>query len=111
MKAYSSSFTVVQFIFQRNEKFPGYDALNGHRYSKNNKKVEYLIGHLWETIQAVRVIFLQDTYDHLGYQHTKFCPILRGLCAKLCNISRSEIFAISEEYSGISPKHIIHGGM
>ena len=28
-----------------NEKFPSYDALNGHRYSKNNKKVEYLKGH------------------------------------------------------------------
>ena len=83
MKAYSSSFKVVQFVFQNNEKCPSYDALNGHRYSKNNKKVEYLIGHFWEAIQAMRVKFLWDTYDHLGYPHTEFRPILRGSCAKL----------------------------
>ena len=38
MKPYFLSFTVVQFVFQNNEKRPSYDALNGHRYSKNNKK-------------------------------------------------------------------------
>ena len=40
MKAYSLSFAVVQFIFQNNDNFPSYDALNGHRYSKNNNNVE-----------------------------------------------------------------------
>ena len=38
MKSYSLSFTMVQFVFQNNEMFPSYDALKGHRYSKNNKK-------------------------------------------------------------------------
>ena len=79
MKAYSLSFKVVQFIFQNNEKCPSYDALN----SKNNKKVESLIGHFREAIEAMRVKFLWDTYDHLGYPHTEFHPILRGSCAKL----------------------------
>ena len=83
MKAYSSSFTVVQFVFQNNEKCQSYDALNGHRYSKNNKKGEYFKGHFWEAIQAMKVKFLWDTYDHLGYPHTKFRSILRGSCAKL----------------------------
>ena len=44
---------------------------------------EYLIGHLWEAVQAMRVKFLWETYDHLGYPHTEFCPIPKGLCAKL----------------------------
>ena len=83
MKAYSLSFKVVQFVFQNNENCPSYDALNGHRYSKNNKKVEYLIGHFGEAIQAMGMKFLWDTYDHLGYPHTEFRPILRGSCAKL----------------------------
>ena len=69
---------MVQTVFQNNEKYPSYDALNGHRYSKNNKKVEYLIGHVLEAMQAMGVKILWDTYDHLGYPHTKFCPILRG---------------------------------
>ena len=76
------SFTVVQFVFQNNEKRPSYDALNGHRYSKNNKKVECLIIYFWEAIQTMRVKFLWDTYDHQGYWHTKFHPILRGSYAK-----------------------------
>ena len=83
MKAYSLSFKVVQTVFQNNIKFPSYDALNGHRYSKNNQKVEFLIGYFLEAIQAMGVKFLWNTYDHLGYPHTKFCPILRGSCAKL----------------------------
>ena len=83
MKAYSSTFTVVQFIFQNNEKCQSYDTLNGHGCSKNNQKVEYLIAHFWEAIQAMGMKFLWDTYDHLGYPHTKFRPILRGSCAKL----------------------------
>ena len=83
MKAYSSTFTVVQFVFQNNEKFPSYDVLNGHRYSKNSIKVKYLMSHFWEAIEAMRVKFLWDTCDHLGYPHTKFRPILRGSCAKL----------------------------
>ena len=37
MKAYSSGFKVVQFIFQNNEKCPSYDVLNGHRYSKKSR--------------------------------------------------------------------------
>ena len=44
MKAYSLSFKLVQTVCQNNVKCPSYDTLNGHRYSKNNKKVEYLIG-------------------------------------------------------------------
>ena len=83
MKAYSSSFIVMQFVFQNNEKYPSYDALNGHRYSKNDKEVEYLMSHLWETIKAMRVKFVWDSYDHLGYPHAEFRPILRGSCAKL----------------------------
>ena len=83
MKAYSLSFKVVQFVFQNNENCPSYHVLNGHWYSKNNKKVEYLMSHFWETIQAMGVKFLWDTYDHLGCAHTKFCPILRGSFAKL----------------------------
>ena len=39
--------------------------------------------HLWEVIQAMEVKFFLDRYDHLGCQHTKCCPILRGSCAKL----------------------------
>ena len=58
MKAYSLSFKVVQFVFQNNENCPSYDALNGHRYSKNNKKVEYLIDLFWKAIQAMGVKFL-----------------------------------------------------
>ncbi len=61
MKVYSSSFKVVQFVFQNKEMCPSYDALNAHRYSKNSEKVEYLLGHFWETIQAMRVKFLWDT--------------------------------------------------
>ena len=78
MKAYSLSFKVVQFVFQNNENCPSCDVLNGHRYSKNSKKVEYLMNHCWDAIQAMGVKFLLDTYDHLGYPHTKFRPILRG---------------------------------
>ena len=83
MKAYSLSFKVVQFVFQNNEKCPSFKALNGNRYSKSNQKAEYLIGHFWEAKQAMRVKFLWDTNNHLGYSHTKFRPILRGSCAKL----------------------------
>ena len=43
MKAYSLSITVVQVIFQNNEKCSSYDVLNSHRYSKNNKKLGYSI--------------------------------------------------------------------
>ena len=66
MKAYSLSFTVVQFVFQNNEKCSSYDALNGHRYSKNNQKVEYVIGHFWEAIQAMGMKFLWDTYCNVN---------------------------------------------
>ena len=83
MKAYSLNFKVVQFIFKNNEKCPCYDILNGHMYSKNSKNVEYLMSHFWEAIQATGVKFLWDTYDHLGYSHIKFLPILRGSCGKL----------------------------
>ena len=83
MKAYSLRFKVVQTVSQNNEKCPSYDALNGNRYTNNNKKVKYLIRHFLEAIQAIRVKFLWDTYDYTGYAHTKFCPILRGSCAKL----------------------------
>ena len=82
MKAYSLSFKVVQTVFQNNVKCPSYDALNGHRYSKN--KIEYVANKAFlgsHTINGVK--FLWDTYDHLGYPHTKFYSILRGLCAKL----------------------------
>ena len=37
MKANSLSFKVVKSVFQKNEKCPSYDALNDHRYSKNDK--------------------------------------------------------------------------
>ena len=57
MKDYSSSFKVVQFIFQNNEKCPSYDILNGHRYNKNSKKVEYLMGHFLEAIQSMGLKF------------------------------------------------------
>ena len=50
MKAYSLYLTAVQLVFQNNEKCPSYDGLNCHRYSKNNKEVEYLIGLYWEAI-------------------------------------------------------------
>ena len=36
------------------------------------------MSHFWEAMQAMGVKFLWDTYDHLGYPHTKFRPILRG---------------------------------
>ena len=49
----------------------------------NNKKIKCLIGHFGEAIQAMGIKFLRDTYDHLGYPHTEFRPILRGSCAKL----------------------------
>ena len=55
MKGYSLSFKVVQFVFQSNENYPSYDALNGHRYSKNNEKLECLMSHFWEAIQAIEV--------------------------------------------------------
>ena len=42
MKAHSSSFKVVQFVFQNNEKWRSYEGLNGHGYSKNSKKVKKL---------------------------------------------------------------------
>ena len=57
---------MVQYVFQNNEKCPRCDALNGHRYSKNKKKVEYLMGHFWEAIQTMRVKFLWDKYYHQG---------------------------------------------
>ena len=82
MKVYSLSFKVVQFFFC-NAKCRSYDVLNGHRYSKNSRKVEYLMSHFWEDIQAKGVKFLWDTYDQLGYPHTKFHSILRGSCPKL----------------------------
>ena len=82
MQPYLLTFTVVQFVFQNNEKRPSCDALNGLRYSKNNKKVECLIDCFWEAIQTMRVKILWDTYDHQGYPHTKFRPILRGSYAK-----------------------------
>jgi hypothetical protein len=56
-----------------------YKGLNGHRYSKNSKKVENSMSHFWE---AMKVKF-GDTYVHLGYLHTKFRPILRGSCVKV----------------------------
>ena len=31
--------------FSNNEKCSSYDVLNGHRYSKNNKELEYSIGY------------------------------------------------------------------
>ena len=37
MKAYSFSFEVVQTIFQYNEKFPSYDALNKDMHGKRAK--------------------------------------------------------------------------
>ena len=80
VKAHSSSFNVVRFVFQNNEKWQSYEGLNGHRYSKNSKKVE---SHFWEAIQAMKVKFLRVTYIHLGFSHTEFRPILRGSCAKL----------------------------
>ena len=43
MKAYSLSFKVVQIVYQKNENCPSYDALNDHRYSNNNRKVEYVL--------------------------------------------------------------------
>ena len=85
MKAYSLSFTAVQFNFQNTENCPSYDALNGHRYSRYNKKGKYLIGHFWEAIRAMRVKFVWDTYNHRCYPHTEFRPILRGSCVKLVN--------------------------
>ena len=36
------------------------------------------MSQFWEAIQAMGMKFLWDTYDHLGYPHTKFRPILRG---------------------------------
>jgi len=56
---------------------------NGHRFGKNNGKVEYLKGHFWEAILAMWVKFLFDTYDHVDYPHTEFFSIPRGSCAKL----------------------------
>ena len=82
MKTYSLSFKVVKFVFQNSEKCPSYDVLNGHRYIKNSKIVEYLMSHFRKAIQAMGVKMLLDTYDHLGYTHTKFCPILSGSHAK-----------------------------
>ena len=58
MKPNSLRLNVVQFVFQNNEKCPSYDVLNGDWYSKNNKKVEYLISHFWEAIQAMGMKFL-----------------------------------------------------
>ena len=37
MKAYLLSFKVVKLVFQKNEKCSRYDALNDHKYSKNDK--------------------------------------------------------------------------
>ena len=70
MKVNSLIFIVVPFVFQNYEKCLSYDTFNGHRYSKNNKKLEYLIDNFWEALQALRVKFLWDTYDYLGYPHT-----------------------------------------
>ena len=50
MKVHSSSFKVVQFVFQNNEKWRSYEGLNGHGYSKNSEKVENLMSHFWEAI-------------------------------------------------------------
>ena len=82
MKANSLSFKVVKSVFQKNEKCPSYDALNDHRYSKNDK-VKYLKAHFWEAITAIRMKLLWDIYDHQGYPYTKFHPILRGSFAKV----------------------------
>ena len=49
---------------------------------KKWQKAKYLKACFWEAIQAMWVKFLWDTYDHLGYPHTKSHPILRGSCAK-----------------------------
>jgi hypothetical protein len=68
----------VQFVFQNNKKWQSYEGLNGHRYSKNSKKVENSMSHFWEAILAMKVKFLGVTYVHVGYPHTKFHPILRG---------------------------------
>ena len=38
MKVYSMCFKVVQTIFQNNEKYFSFDALNGNRYRKITKK-------------------------------------------------------------------------
>ena len=38
LKAHSSSFKMVQFVFQNNEKWRSYGGLNGHRYSKKQQK-------------------------------------------------------------------------
>ena len=83
MKAHSSSFKVVQFVFQNNEKWRSYEGLNGHGYSKNSKKVKNLTSHFWEAILAMKVKFLRVTYVHLGYPQNEFRPNLRGSCAKL----------------------------
>ena len=58
MKAYSFSFKVMQFIVQNNDKFPSYDVLNGHRYSKNSSKAECLMSHSGKPYKQLGVKFL-----------------------------------------------------
>ena len=81
MKAYSVGYNVVKFAFEtlKNAQVMMLWMVIG---KKTWQELKYLIDHFWEAIQTIWVKFLWDTYDHLGYPHTTFHPILRGSCAK-----------------------------
>ena len=81
MTAHSSSFKVVQFVFQNNEKWR-----RGFEWSQVQQKVENLMSPFWEAILAMKAKFLRVTYVHLGYPQTEISSKSeRVMCETLVN--------------------------